>query len=205
MADTKISALTALTGANVDTAADVLAIVDTSATATKKILVDELRNAIGPVLATEQATTSGTTKDFTIPSWAKRVTVTVNGLSLPNTEDLIVQLGDSGGIETSGYVGSVVDLMVVGTGVILPTTGFYLTGGSATGNHVLYGQAILTLEDASDFTWIYSSTIAYTSGASQGMSIGAGAKATSAAMTTVRVTTSAGGAFDAGAVNVLYE
>lgn len=46
MADTKISGLTALTGANVDTAADVLAVVDTSVTTTKKILVDELANAI---------------------------------------------------------------------------------------------------------------------------------------------------------------
>ncbi len=46
MADTKISGLTALTGANVDTAADLLAIVDTSASATKKITVDELRNAL---------------------------------------------------------------------------------------------------------------------------------------------------------------
>lgn len=47
MADTKISALTALTGANVDQAADLLPIVDTSATTTKKILVNQLGIAIG--------------------------------------------------------------------------------------------------------------------------------------------------------------
>lgn len=47
MADTKISALTALAGSSVDTAADVIPIVDTSTTTTKKILVDELRIAIG--------------------------------------------------------------------------------------------------------------------------------------------------------------
>lgn len=47
MADTKISALTALTGVNVDTAADVLPIVDTDAATTKKILIDELRTALG--------------------------------------------------------------------------------------------------------------------------------------------------------------
>ena len=47
MADTKISALTALAGSSVDTAADVIPIVDTSATTTKKILVDELRIALG--------------------------------------------------------------------------------------------------------------------------------------------------------------
>lgn len=46
MADSKITAYTALTGANVDTAADVLEIVDVSVTTNKKILVDELRIAL---------------------------------------------------------------------------------------------------------------------------------------------------------------
>lgn len=46
MADTKISGLTALTGANVTSADDVLPIVDTSATQTKKITVDELDTAL---------------------------------------------------------------------------------------------------------------------------------------------------------------
>ena len=56
MSDTKISALTALTGANVDTAADVLAIVDTSVTTTKKILIDELRIALGIATQAQQET-----------------------------------------------------------------------------------------------------------------------------------------------------
>lgn len=47
MANAKISALTALTGANVAPASDVLAIVDTSVTTTKKILVSELGIVIG--------------------------------------------------------------------------------------------------------------------------------------------------------------
>ncbi len=42
MADAKISALTSLAGTSVDAAADVLAIVDTSVTTTKKVTVDEL-------------------------------------------------------------------------------------------------------------------------------------------------------------------
>lgn len=43
MADVKISALTALTGANVDSSTDVIPIVDTSVPQTKKILVQELQ------------------------------------------------------------------------------------------------------------------------------------------------------------------
>lgn len=42
MADAKISALTALTGALLDATADVVAIVDTSITTTKKMTADEL-------------------------------------------------------------------------------------------------------------------------------------------------------------------
>ena len=49
MANAKISALTALTGANVDAAADVVPIVDTGVTTTKKILVSELAIGLGLV------------------------------------------------------------------------------------------------------------------------------------------------------------
>ena len=59
----------------------------------------------GPVLGTSQ-TASGTQVDFTgIPTWAKKVTILFDGISLNGTAQLRVQLGDSGGIETSGYSG----------------------------------------------------------------------------------------------------
>jgi len=45
--DKKISELTAILGAAVDGAADLLAVVDVSETETKKILVDEFRTALG--------------------------------------------------------------------------------------------------------------------------------------------------------------
>src|SRR3990167_4468888 len=73
MSDTKISALTALTGANVDAAADYLSIVDTSVTTTKKILVSELFKGQTTTTAFENATTlltiggTGATAVFAIP------------------------------------------------------------------------------------------------------------------------------------------
>lgn len=60
MADAKISALTSLTGANVDTAADVLPIVDTSVTTTKKILVDELGISLNATKAQQETGTDTT-------------------------------------------------------------------------------------------------------------------------------------------------
>lgn len=52
MADLKISELTALAAAGVDSAADVLPIVDTSAVETKKITVANLKTAVAPDLST---------------------------------------------------------------------------------------------------------------------------------------------------------
>jgi hypothetical protein len=57
------------------------------------------------------ANTSGTITvvgvDFlSIPSWAKRVTVMLSGVSTSGTSIVQIQLGDSGGIETSGYSGT---------------------------------------------------------------------------------------------------
>lgn len=46
MADTKISALTAITGASIDTAADAAPVVDTSVTTTKKILYEQMAIAL---------------------------------------------------------------------------------------------------------------------------------------------------------------
>lgn len=61
MANTKISALTELTGANVVTADDVLPIVDTSVTTTKKIKVDELAIATRATQAEMEAGSSANT------------------------------------------------------------------------------------------------------------------------------------------------
>jgi hypothetical protein len=65
MADSKISALTALTGANVDTAADLLCIVDTSVSTSKKITPDELRTALGIATQAQQETATSVVVNVT--------------------------------------------------------------------------------------------------------------------------------------------
>jgi hypothetical protein len=204
MADTKISALTALAAADVDTAADVLAIVDTSATTTKKIPVDDLRTAMGPKLATEQATTSGTEIDFTsIPSWVKKITVMFNGVSTNGTSPVTIQLGDAGGVEATNYLGA-----VASTGAASITTANISVGfngevaGAAT--VVRHGAVTLTLEDASDFTWVAQGVVSRSDATA--LNIIGGTKALSAALDRVRITTVGGSdVFDAGAVNLMYE
>lgn len=200
MADTKISALTALAAADVDTAADVLAIVDTGSTTTKKIVVDDLRTAMGPKLATEAASTSGTTVDFTsIPSWVKKITVMFVGVSTNGTANLLVQIGDSGGIESTGYSSGVAN----STTTASSTAGFIVTV-SADSSQAARGAVTLYLEDSSDFTWVESGVLLASGTAVANMS--AGSKVLSAALDRVTITTTNGtDTFDAGAINLLLE
>lgn len=152
------------------------------------------------VLGTEQATTSGTTFDFTIPSWAKRVTVMFEGVSTGGTSAFLVQLGDAGGIEATGYI-SEAQYSSSGTAAELSSTaGFVVPQLAAT--NALHGVMTLTLKDSAAFTWMASGTFRLSATVAGSMS---GSKSTSAAMTTVRLTTASGDTFDAGSVNVAYE
>jgi len=56
---------------------------------------------------TAQASTSGTSIDFiSIPAWVKKITVMFSGVSTNGTSAPLIQIGDSGGIENTGYLGS---------------------------------------------------------------------------------------------------
>jgi hypothetical protein len=144
-------------------------------------------------------TASGTAVDFTgIPSWAKRITISVEGLSTNGTTGFNLQIGDSGGIETSGYL--------CGTGnTQTSTTEFLLTGGSGAAAAVYHGIAFLTLLNSSTNTWAFSSQLAR-SDATPVVLTGAGSKSTSATLDRIRIKTGNGtDTFDAGSVNILYE
>lgn len=225
MADTKISALTALASADVDVTADVLPVVDTGATTTKKILIEELAKSVAAtqsqvnamtsvstlltpnvnkiVLGTEQASTSGTAIDFTsIPSGVRRITIMLVGVSTNGTDNYLVQLGDSGGFETTGYTSA---CNAVGTSTQTSSSGFLLTPSDVQAGAAYHGRIVLTLEDSSDNTWVSTAQL-YSSGGAATLPNSVGSKALSAELTQVRITTSGGtNTFDAGAINCTYE
>lgn len=154
-------------------------------------------------LGTEQAATSGTSKDFTIPSGVKKITVMFKGVSTNGTSNLLVQLGDAGGIETSGYSAQAASIASGGNTVPGSTAGFLVTGAIA-GSTILHGQVILSLENSSGFSWCSSGCLADT--ANGPIQLSGGSKSTSQEVTTVRITAANGtDAFDAGAINVQYE
>lgn len=155
--------------------------------------------------ATAQAWTSGTTVDFTsIPSWVKRITISFSGVSTNGTSTPMVQLGDSGGIEATGYLGAVFSSNATPTiNIANHNTGFLLSQGHLA-SVVYHGTVTLTLLDAATFTWVC--TINLSASSSAFVVTGSGTKALSATLDRVRVTTVGGtDAGDAGSINIQYD
>jgi hypothetical protein len=152
-------------------------------------------------LATAQATTSGTSIDFTgIPSWVKRITVMLNGVSGSGTSSPIIQLGDSGGFETSNYAGAI-GYTGANSSATSFSSGFLCNTGVA---NVTITSGVATLLNMSENVWVYAIAAAYANGA---FSLsGGGTKTLSATLDRIRLTTVNGtDTFDAGSVNIMYE
>jgi hypothetical protein len=151
---------------------------------------------LGITSGTAVASTSGTSIDFTsIPSWVKRITVMLNGVSFNASATITIQLGDSGGIEATGYASAVAG------GSTTSTTAFVLADTQVAAS-LYHGQVIISLLGSN--TWVYSSGV-YATSATQA-NVGAGVKSLSDTLTQVRISSAAGTAtFDAGSINILYE
>jgi hypothetical protein len=150
---------------------------------------------------TAVASTSGTSIDFTsIPSWVKRITVMFNGVSTNGTSLIQIQLGDSGGVETSSYSSGAWTSNVTNANA---TTGFIIHGTNASAVRVWDGAYTIVLQDAAN-TWVSTGMCNSLNDNSQ--SIGIGRKQLSATLDRVRITTVNGtDTFDLGSVNILYE
>jgi len=153
----------------------------------------------GLQMLTAQSSGSGTTVDFTgIPLWAERVTVIFSGVSVSNSDDLLVQLG-SGSVTTSGYTSVSMQVSNGGTGVTASSTsGFSVNVGNPS--YTVIGSMVIT--QMSSNLWVASHTIFDTTSRA---SYGAGSITLSGSLDRVRVTPTGAGTFDAGTINVMYE
>lgn len=155
----------------------------------------------GVQLGTVVATTSGTSHDFTVPAGTRRVTMNLVGVSGNGTSKQLIQLGDSGGIETTNYLGASSDI-AAGVTTSNFTTGFGIQTGAAA--VTLHGTVIFVLVNSSTNTWAASGVLGRSDNAVT-ITVG-GTKSLSAELTTVRLTHLNGtDTFDAGSVNIAYE
>jgi hypothetical protein len=150
--------------------------------------------------ATAQATTSGTSKDFTgIPSWAKRVTIAFSQLSTDASTAVTLRLGTGGVFATSGYI---CNIWVGGSGNsgATSTTDFLLDTVSQSAATARNGSIVLN--NVSGNIWVASGLISRSSGIVSSMT---GTVTLGGVLDSVRLLSGSGNLFDGGSVNVFWE
>lgn len=146
-------------------------------------------------------TASGTSIDFTgLPSWIKRITVMLSGVSTSGTSNLVLRAGTSGGINSTNYTsnrGTINNTSVFAT---TTTTGFDIAS-FATAAILQKGNIILN--NISGNVWVASGSM---SDSGTQISNFSGTVSLAATLDRVRITTVSGAdTFDAGTINLLLE
>lgn len=157
-------------------------------------------SANASALKTDTSATSGTTVDFTsIPSGVTAVEVMFEAVSLSGTDHLLVQLGDSGGFETSGYNAKSAGHSNGSSTAYTTGFGIYLATAANNANGTLH----LRLKDSSNFTWVADGITDEDTGTIVVSSLGV--KSLSAELTQIRITTNGSNTFDgSGSINIQY-
>ena len=150
---------------------------------------------------TAVASTSGTSIDFTsIPTWVKRITVMLNGVSTSATSNIQIQIG-AGSVTTSGYTCYIGNIDGTNsTSVTTATSGFIAKSG--VGASALY-NGVMVINLLTGNTWLSTNS---TSGNSGVTTFSNGSLALGGTLDRVRITTVNGtDTFDAGNINTLFE
>jgi len=147
-----------------------------------------------------------TSIDFTgLPSWIKKISIIFNGVSTSGTSGILVQVGDSGGIENTGYVSGTSNIGNSAVGALVTSTaGFVAMSVTAAAST---NSGVVTLFTVGSNIWVATGTMYYSGTATFAV---AGNKTLSDVLDRVRVTTINGtDTFDttpsAGSINILYE
>ena len=156
-----------------------------------------------PTMMTKQASTSGTSIDFTsIPAGTRQIVMLLDQVSLSGTAEHLVQLGDSGGVETSGYGSTVFYFDGNSSWSNSPVTnGLTFISQSAATTMTGFIEAFLV--DAGTYNWVMRGQM-YDEASNEG-ALSMTSKTLSAELDRIRLTTTNGSdTFDAGNVNVHY-
>jgi len=153
-------------------------------------------------VGTAQATTSGTSKDFTgIPSWVKQIKVLFAGVSTSGTSLKEVRLGTSGGVAATGYSGGYGVTATANAAGGASTTGIAMGLSNSAADTI---SGVMIIANVSGNTWT-ASFVGGSSAADFGL-ISGGSITLGGVLDRIRLTTVNGtDTFDAGSINILYE
>ncbi len=145
------------------------------------------------------ATTSGTSIAITgIPAGVKRFSVDLSKVSVNGSDKFAIQLGDSGGIESSGYSGGAGNK----AGEVDSTSRFILNLSTGLGS-VFSGIQFFHLADESTNTWVFSGGMNRIPGGA--LNVATGSKSLSGELTQILLTTDGTDAYDAGSATIAWE
>jgi hypothetical protein len=138
-----------------------------------------------------------------IPSWVNEIVLNMINISANASTTMVVQLGDSGGIETTGYIGSTWGY----AGSSANTD--WGAGACIWNDNPIDATATITsqvrVSRLNTNNWTFSINSAQNDGSNSFVAAAAGYKATSATLTQIRLYTgNAGVIFDGGAINMCY-
>lgn len=147
--------------------------------------------------------TTETSITFTgIPSTAKRVTINISGLSTNGTDNILLRIGDSGGIETSGYLGTHMNHGATSVSGTDTAVSYFLLANLVSAADTLHGNIVL--ENVDGNTWSVFGILSE-GGTSSGYMF-SGSKSLTAALDRVQILTTGGtDQFDAGTININYQ
>lgn len=160
------------------------------------ITTDDLAPGTAAMVQNTAKAATGTSVEFTgIPTWVKRVTVLLSGISTSNTNAIRLHLGTASGFEITGYasIGDVFSTTLSPSGA---TDGFQITNTTNTTD--LY-SATITITNVTGNTWL--AQLVGVRGINSFL-LSAGSKTLAGVLTQLRVT---GATFDAGTINTIYE
>jgi hypothetical protein len=167
-------------------------------------------NSGGTLLTASTAVTCAgqTSIDFTsIPSWAKRITVMLNGVSTSGTSPIVARIG-SGSVDATGYAATNAAIISTACYCTTFTTCFGLSADASVMAASNLLQGIVTLANVSSNIWVISGVVGTSSQSIQYYV--SGSKSLSGVLDRIRITTVNGtDTFDttpsAGSINILYE
>lgn len=156
------------------------------------------------VRATAADSTSGVNVDFGgLPSWARKITVILNGVSTSGTSAVLIQVGISSGVVATGYSANSIGFAATSANAATATTGFQIENGASVTIAASTRSGATRLSNVSGNIWVADGT--YGNGSAIG-SVHGGAISLAGVLDRVRVTTVNGtDTFDAGSINIIYE
>lgn len=156
-------------------------------------------------LSTAVASTSGTSINFTsIPAWVKRVTCILSSVQVSGSSTILMQLGTSGGVVTSGYTNTAGSINTANntTRGATSTSGILTYGGGSASAYVFSGSIVFVSLGSNIWTASGTTNNSYNNDSTTT----AGQVSLGGTLDRVRFyTTNGTDTFTAGTVNILYE